>query len=323
MITIKDVAKRAGVSITSASYALNDTGTISTSTRKRVLDAAAELNYHPNAFARHLKTRKTRTIGVFITRFGGSFYEEILEGIHDAVMKTDYELLVCPESRDVRKMLTHRQVDGAIIFDTKIKSDILVRLASESFPIIVMDRYLEADYILPLLVDNAPGARLAFDHLYKQGARQIAFISGAFDSYDNSERMSAFFTEAEEHGLSIQCYDGNFTEESGYEAAAQIIAKGNPPQAVFCANDQMAIGFIREMHEHGVRIPGDIAVIGFDDIPLSRYIRPSLSTIRVSRFSWGSLAAKRMFTFLESERPYQEARIPVELIERESSHISL
>jgi len=323
MITIKDVAKRAGVSITSASYALNGTGTISAATRKRVLNAAAELNYHPNAFARHLKTRKTRTIGVFITRFGGAFYEEILEGIHDAVMKTDYELLVCPESRDVRKMLTHRQVDGAIIFDSKIKSDILIKLASQSFPIIVMDRYLEADYILPLLVDNAQGARQAFDHLYMQGARQIAVISGAFDSYDNAERMSTFLAEAEKHGLSIQCYAGNFTEESGYDAAAQIVAKENLPQAVFCANDQMAIGFIQKMNELGVRIPIEIAVIGFDDIHLSRYIRPSLSTIRVSRFAWGSLAATQMFAYLESERPFQKARIPVELIERESSRISL
>src|SRR5512143_396382 len=98
MTTIKDVAKHARVSITSASYALNSTGTISAATRKRVLEAAEELNYHPNAFARHLKKRKTRTIGVFISRFGGLFYEEILEGIHDAVLKTDYELLVSPDS---------------------------------------------------------------------------------------------------------------------------------------------------------------------------------------------------------------------------------
>ena len=119
MTTIKDVARHAGVSITSASYALNGTGTIGTATRKRVLEAAEELNYHPNAFARNLKNKKTHTIGVFITRFGGSFYEEILEGIHDAVLKTDYELLICPESRKIRKILTHRQVDGAIVFDSK------------------------------------------------------------------------------------------------------------------------------------------------------------------------------------------------------------
>src|SRR5512143_583613 len=107
MTTIKDVAKHAGVSITSASYAINSTGSISAATRKRVLEAAEALNYHPNAFARNLKNPKTLTIGVFITRFGGSFYEEILEGIHDVLLKTDYELIVCPESR-IRKVLAHR-----------------------------------------------------------------------------------------------------------------------------------------------------------------------------------------------------------------------
>ncbi len=177
MTTIKDVAKRAKASITSVSYALNGTGTISAATRQRVLKAAEELNYHPNAFARHLKKRKTRTIGVFITRFGGSFYEEILEGIHEAVLRTDYELLVCPESRSVRKILTQRQVDGAIVFDTKVRSDMLVKLASERFPIIVLDRLLEAAFVLPLLVDNVQGVKEAFDHLYAQGARKIAFVS--------------------------------------------------------------------------------------------------------------------------------------------------
>jgi LacI family transcriptional regulator len=319
MITIKDVAKHAKVSITSASYALNGTGTISAATRKRVLESAVELNYHPNAFARHLKNRKTRTIGVFITRFGGSFYEEILEGIHDAVLKTDYELLVCPESRDIRKMLTHRQVDGAIIFDTKIKNDTLIRLASKSFPIIVLDRCLNAEYILPLLVDNSQGAEQVFSHFYAQGARRMIFISGPLDSYDNTERMSAFLAEADKHNLDIQCYNGNFTEQSGCEAAHMIVASGKFPEAVFCANDQMAIGFIRAMKEHAIRVPEEIAVIGFDDIQLSKYLHPSLSTIRVSRFLWGSLAATQLINFLEKANPFQPARIPVELVERESS----
>ena len=323
MITIKDVAKLARVSITSASYALNGTGTISAATRKRVLEAAAELNYHPNAFARHLKTRKTRTIGVFITRFGGSFYEEILEGIHDAVLKTDYELLVCPESRGVRKMLAHRQVDGAIIFDTKIKSDLLIRLASKSFPIIVLDRNLETEHALSLLVDNPHGARQAFDHLYDQGARRISFISGAYDSYDNSERMHAFVSAADEHHVNVHSYAGNFTEESGYEAAQVISHQEHPlPEAVFCANDQMAIGLIRFLKEHHIQVPGEIAVIGFDDISLAKFLQPSLSSIRVSRFLWGSMAATQLIDFLENENPFKSARIPVELVLRESSILS-
>lgn len=319
MTTIKDVAKHAKVSITSASYALNGTGTISAATRKRVLETAEKLNYHPNAFARHLKKRKTRTIGVFITRFGGSFYEEILEGIHDAVLKTDYELIVCPESRTQRRILSHRQVDGAIVFDSKVKSDLLLKLASKRFPVVVMDRYLEAEYLLPLLVDNRQGVREAFDHLYQQGARQIHFVSGALDSFDNLERMKAFLEAADQNGLTVQCHSGNFTEQSGYEAAQAIIAARALPEAVFCANDQMAIGFIKAMKEHGLRAPDDVAVVGFDDIQIARYMQPALTTIGASRLSWGALAATQLIDLLEKGQPFQMARIPTQLIPRESS----
>lgn len=320
MTTIKDVAKHAGVSITSASYALNDTGTIGEDTRKRVLEAAEELNYHPNAFARNLKRRKTHTIGVFITRFGGSFYEEILEGIHDAVLKTDYELMVCPESRTMPRLLTHRQVDGAIVFDSKTKSDILLKLASKRFPIVVLDRYLEADYLLPLLLDNQQGTKEAFYHLFEQGARRIAFVSGALDSFDNQERMRAFLGEADKNRVTIQRFYGNFTERSGYDIAQMIIKSHDLPEAVFCANDQMAIGFIKAMKEHRLKAPDDIAVVGFDDIQIARYMQPTLSTIGASRFSWGAAAATRLIDFLENTQSFPKPyRIHTRLIPRESS----
>jgi LacI family transcriptional regulator len=319
MTTIKDVAKRARVSVASASYALNNTGTISEGTRKRVLQAADELNYHPNAFARNLKKRKSHTIGVFISRFGGSFYEEILEGIHDAVLKTDYELIVCPESHTKRRILTHRQVDGAIVFDSKVKDDTVIRLASKRFPIVVLDRYLESDYLLPLLVDNQHGAKEAFHHLYNQGARRIFFISGVADSFDNIERKKAFLHEADQNNIAAECFDGNFLEESGYEIAKTIIETRDLPEAVFCANDQMAIGFIKAMKENRLKAPDDIAVVGFDDIQIAKYMQPSLSTIGASRFLWGSSAATQLIDFLENETPFQPNRIPTRLIPRESS----
>jgi len=319
MTTIKDVAKAAGVSITSASYALNGTGTIGEATRKRVLAVAEALNYHPNAFARNLKNRKTLTIGVFISRFGGSFYEEILEGIHDVVLKTDYELIVCPESRSTRRILSHRQVDGAIVFDSKINSDMLIRLASKKYPIVILDRYLEGDSLFPLLLDNQQGAVEVFRHLFEQGARKICFVSGAEDSFDNLERMQAFLAEAGKNQVAVECYKGNFTEASGYEAARGIIQTGSLPEAVFCANDQMALGFIRAMKENHIRVPDDIAVVGFDDIQLAKYTQPSLTTIGASRFAWGSLAASQLIELLESEKPFKSYRIPVKLIQRESS----
>lgn len=320
MTTIKDVAKHARVSITSASYALNGTGTISDDTRKRVLKAAEELNYHPNAFARNLKKRKTSTIGVFISRFGGSFYEEILEGIHDIVLNTDYELIVCPETRTISKLLTQRQIDGAIVFDSKIKSDIILKLASKKFPIVIMDRYLESDYLFPMLLDNQQGTKAAFYHLYEQGVRRISFVSGALDSFDNHERMKAFFSEAEKNHVTVQHFSGNFTEKSGYDVAQLIIASRDLPEAVFCANDQMAIGFIKAMKAHGLQAPQDIAIVGFDDIQIARYMQPALTTIGASRISWGAAAATQIINFLETGQPFPKPyRIHTQLIQRESS----
>jgi LacI family transcriptional regulator len=321
MTTLKDVAKRAKVSVTTTSYVLNGVGNISEDTRKRVMDAAKELNYHPNAFARNLKTQKTHTIGVFITRFSGSFYEEILEGIHQAVMKTDYELLVCPESRTKRKVLTHRQVDGAIVFDSKIKNDIVLKLASKKYPIIVLDRLLKSDYLLPLLLDNKKGTKEAFYHLYDQGARRIYFVSGAADSFDNTERKTAFLGEAHKNNIAVECFQGNFTEVSGYQVAKEIFETAELPDAVYCANDQMAIGFLRAMKEHNLRAPQDIAVVGFDDILIARYMQPTLSTIGASRVLWGATAANQMIDYLDNKNPFQPQRIPTSFIPRESSAI--
>lgn len=320
MTTIKDVAKHAKVSVTAVSYALNGNGTISDSTRKHVLKVAKELNYHPNAFARNLKKRKTGTVGVFITSFGGSFYEEILEGIHEAVIQTDYEMIVCPESWTKRKVLTQRQVDGAIVFDYKIDSETILNLASDKFPIVVLDRYLESEFLLPLLLDNAQGARDTFYHLYEQGARRIAFMSGASDSFDNTERRQAFLQEAQNHNVPIIQYKGNFTEKSGYEIAKAVIASNDLPDAVFCANDQMAIGFIKAMKECGLRAPDDIGVVGFDDIKIAQYLQPSLSTVGSSRAAWGAAAANQLIDLLENENPFPKPyRIRTQLIQRDSS----
>jgi LacI family transcriptional regulator len=316
MTTIRDVARRAGVSVTTASYVLNDRGNISAATRKRVMQAADELNYHPNAFARNLKKRKTHTIGVFISRFGGSFYEQILEGIHSAILETDYELLVCPESRSTRRILLHRQVDGAIVFDSKILDETVLKLAARRFPIVVLDRAVQNEFILPLLLDNPQGVREAFRHLYDQGYRRLCFVAGAVDSFDNAERMATFLAEAEGHHLPVAVYQGNFTEVSGGEAAEMIFQSGELPEAVFCANDQMAIGFLRAMQAHGL---ANIAVVGFDDIPLAGCMQPSLSTIGGSRFEWGAAAVRQLIDFLDNAAPFQPHRIPTRFIARQSS----
>ena len=320
-VTIKDVADHAGVSVTSASYAINGKGTISEATRKRVLKAAEELNYHPNAFARNLKRQKSGTIGVFISRFGGLFYEDILDGIHAAILDTDFELIVCPESRPVNKHLTQRQVDGAIVFDSKISSKLLLKIASERLPIVVLDRNIDSPYIYPMLLDNQNGAKAIFEHLYAQGARRIYYLTGASDSFDNKERMRTFVKEAKKKGIIIQVFTGNFTQEAGYDVGKLIVRSNDLPQAIFCANDQMAIGFIKAMHECEIHVPEEVSVVGFDDIAIAQYMQPSLTTVGYSRFDWGQQAASQLINYIANGIQIQPGRIPVQLIERESSRI--
>lgn len=321
-VTIKDVARHAGVSIAAASYALNDTGTISDATRQRVLKAAEELNYHPNAFARHLKKRKTHTIGVFITGFGGLFFEQILDGIHAVAVETQYDLIVCPSSRAVSKILTQRQVDGAIVFDTRIPNEILTRLASQRFPIVALDRFLKADYFFPLLMDNVNGVRQVMAHLVEQGARRVNFVSGAGDSFDNRERMLTFMEEADKHGVQYRVYQGDFNEKSGYQAGLEMIQAQDVPDAVFCANDQMAIGLMRAFQEHGLRIPEDVGLVGFDDIVVAPLLTPPLSSVNMSRYQWGIRAARQLIDFLEEGKPITCQRMPTRLVVRRSSLIS-
>jgi LacI family transcriptional regulator len=320
-VTIKDVADRAGVSVTSASYAINGKGTISEATRKRVLIAAEELNYHPNAFARNLKKQRSGTIGVFISRFSGLFYEDILDGIHAAILDTDFELIVCPESRPVNKHLTQRQVDGAIVFDSKISSKLLLKIASERLPIVVLDRNIDSPYIYPMLLDNQDGAKAIFEHLYAQGARRIYYLTGASDSFDNKERMRTFVKEAKKKGIIIQVFTGNFTQEAGYDVGKLIVRSNDLPQAIFCANDQMAIGFIKAMHECEIHVPEEVSVVGFDDIAIAQYMQPSLTTVGYSRFNWGQQAASQLINYIANGIQIQPGRIPVQLIERESSRI--
>ncbi|HOV47962.1 MAG TPA: LacI family DNA-binding transcriptional regulator [Anaerolineae bacterium] len=319
MTTIRDIAKKANVSVTAVSYALNNTGTLSAETRQRILQVAEELNYHPNAFARHLKKRQTHTLGVFISSFGGQFYEDILEGIHQTLLQTEYEMLVCPQARALRKILTQRQVDGAIVFDSTVESDLLLKLVAPDFPIVVMDRYFENDFLLPLLLDNRAGTQEAFYHLYDQGFRDIAFVAGVAHNFDNTERQQTFLAEAARNGLDVPVYQGDFVESSGYQIATQLLHEGTLPEAVFCANDQMAIGFIKAVQEHALRVPEDVAVVGFDDILTARIMRPTLSTIGAPRFEWGAQAAAQLVAYLEHAAPFAPQRLPTHLIVRESS----
>jgi LacI family transcriptional regulator len=322
LVTLKDVAKQAGVSVSTASYSINGSALITDETKKKVLEAAKEMNYRPNGLAKNLKERKTNIIGLFLSGFTGPFFNDMMEGIQDVVMKNGYELVVCA-SVDKHRLLVERYVDGAIILNYHMEDELLDTLGSEKLPCVVLDRELKNPYIKEILLPNEQGAKLAVDYLFDKDHRRIGFVAGSKESYDGEARLQGFINQMGENGIAFSDHDllrADFTEISGYEEMVSYLNKigDDLPSAFVCANDEMAMGAIRAIKEKGLKVPGDIAVVGFDDINVSKYFTPSLTTIRVPRKEWGIIAAQTLFKMLEQQFDFEPEPITVELMSRNS-----
>lgn len=322
LTTLKDVAKLANVGVSTASYALNGNKLIKESTRKKVLLAANELGYHPNGNAKNLKRSKNEMIGLFISGFTGPFFNQLLEGIQDVVVSHGYELVVCA-SNERHRMLTERLVDGAIILNYHIDSDLLKTVASEKMPLIVLDREIEHPHIYNALLPNEKGIQQALKHLEGKGHKEIGFIAGSIDSYDGEARLNAFKTYIKNHNLIANqntILRADFTEDSGYKTMQAFLNNNHQyPTAFVAANDEMAMGVIRAIKERGLSVPADIAVVGFDDIIIAQYFQPSITTVRVHKKQWGERVAKAMLDILTSSEINHVMQPPMEFIEREST----
>ncbi|WP_316570845.1 LacI family DNA-binding transcriptional regulator [Neobacillus sp. YIM B06451] len=322
MATLKDVAKRAGVSVSTVSYSINGSHLISLETRNKVLKAAKDLGYRPNGPARNLKEKKTNIIGLFLSGFTGPFFNDMMEGIQDVVISKGLELVVC-SSVDKHRLLIERHVDGAIILNYHMDDALLASLAEEKFPIVVLDRDMQSPYIKNILLPNEYGSALAVRHLLEKGHKRLGYIAGSIESYDGETRLGGFKKELAAHGLEFFESDllrADFTEQSGYKEMEKYLnrTEGPLPSAMVCANDEMAMGTIRAIKEKGMRVPEDMAVVGFDDIYLSQYFPPSLTTIQVPRKEWGIIAAKTLFRMLDNEFDFETEQVPVKLMARNS-----
>lgn len=325
MATIKDVAKLAGVAISTASYALNDSGKVSQSTRDKVVLAAKELNYQKNGFASDLKRTKTNTIALILSDLSGPYYSELIKGVQDVATANGYDLIACssiggPQSTAV-KFLKEKRVDGVIILAHNISDEITLESAREGFPLVVLDRKLKNEYVVHVEVDNLQGGYTATDYLIKKGHTQIAYISGPLNSHDNELRFEGFSKALIDNGLTYQSkwrLSGDFTREGGYKATKMLIAQRDLPEAVFYANDEMALGGMQAFNEKGISIPDDISIIGFDDIQLSEYVTPSLTTMKQPKYEAGALSMHLIFQMLSGEKVNHNYKLATELIERKS-----
>lgn len=316
MVSIKDIAKKANVSISTVSYALNGSDKVTDETSARILNIARELNYVPNASARNLKKRETKILGVFLTDFRGGVYGDLQHGMKEVSNVLGYDLVVC-SGKQSHRMLPERMIDGAVILDHAFQSEELLQYADLGHKIVVLDRELEHPNIIQVLLDNKAGATLAMDCLLEKGHRKIYVVTGPEDSYDSIQRMKGVRLTAERAGIGIIEIAGNFKKSGGVQAAERIISEFSEPAAVFCLNDEMAVGLYNRLSGTGLCIGEDIHVIGFDNIEVSQYLSPRLTTIEYSKQRWGELASQQLVKLISGEQVEHE-KVYVKLIEGQS-----
>lgn len=302
-VTIRDVAARAGVSVATVSRVFNQKGPIREDTIRRVMDVASSMEYVPHAGARSLSTRSTRTIGVLLPDLHGEFFSEVIRGVDVAARQRGYHILVSGSHSDAEEMSAmlralRGRVDGLIVMSPDIGLGPISRALAADTPVALLN--CAATGRRTIRIDNYDGSRAMTDHLLSLGHRRIAFITGPERNADAAERRRGYVEALEAVGAEAIELIGDFTEDAGYGAAPAILAMTPPPTAVFAANDAMAIGALRGFREAHVRVPEDLALAGFDDIPMARYLTPPLTTVRVEIAEMGRRAVDYLVTTLES-----------------------
>jgi DNA-binding LacI/PurR family transcriptional regulator len=285
--TIYDVARLAGVSTATVSRSLNGTGQIAPGTRAAIDAAVEQLGYRPNTIARSLVTKSTQTIALLLPDITNPFYAALVSGIQQRALEAGYTTLLCTTEGDPEReeqylsLLRAKQVDGVLVDGLVLPPDRVARFVADGFPIVCLDRDVDSAAVPLVQVDNRLGARLATEHLLSLGHARVAHVAGAPELGISEERVAGYreaLAEAEIEPDPALVVVGSFTLEGGYEAAKSLLAGGSPT-AIFAANDLSAIGVINAIVESGRRVPADVSVVGFDDLLLSAYTTPPLTTI--------------------------------------------
>lgn len=302
MANIKDVAREAGVSVATVSRVFNDSGLVSEDTRRTVREVAERLNYWPNGVARSLITNRTHAVGVLLPDLHGEFFSEVIRGIDLTARRVGLHLLVSSSHSDHGELIAalrsmRGRIDGLIVMAPDVDAHDALRSVAGHFPLVVLDPGSGSQDFHTISIANAQGAHAITTHLISLGHRRIATITGPERNTDARERLEGYRLALRdagvmpEPGLEIA---GDFTEHSGYGAAARLLAMDPRPTAVFAGNDNMAIGLMSALSDAGIRVPTDLAVSGFDDIALARYVSPPLTTVHVDAFHLGERSVEML-----------------------------
>lgn len=331
-ITIKDVAKVAGVSPATVSLALSGDPRVNEKTRKLVREAADKLKYTPNEIGRSLRSQKTETIAFIIPNtsrhvFSHPYFAQLLEGITEVLDRHNYNLLLSTtpseqeESVAYDKILRNRRADGIILSSASVKDRNLSRIVESGFPVVYLGKWFHDD-VLTVERDDHGGAYLATEHLIRLGRKQIVHLSGPLDHQEAIDRLEGYKRALADNRILFDpalVIEKDFSRESGYAAGSELAGAGIPFDAVFAGNDLMAIGVLKAFMERKIRVPADVSVVGFDDIEMSTVVSPMLTTIHQPMKQIGMIAAEKLIAVLNrQEIAEKQTTVSTALIVRES-----
>jgi LacI family transcriptional regulator len=330
MSTIRDVARIAGVSTATVSRAINTPETVSPQTRDRVAKAMKACRYQYNALARGFVTKQSGTLGLVVPSITNPIFAESIRGVQDFAHRQGYQVLLGNSDYEYQKearlceVLRERQVEGLVITTTKLKGKALRDLLDDHFPFVLLYSTIRRGPMMSVGVDNYLGGYTATEHLVHQGHRRIAMLAGGFAFSDKSlHRWHGYKKCLREHripydpGLVLQT---RYALESGREGIKTLLSRENPPTAVFCSNDFMAIGAMQGARESGVAVPEGLSIVGFDDMAIASYVNPGLTTIRQPAYEMGRQGAEVLLDQIKERNGMPVHRIlETGLVVREST----
>jgi len=332
MVTIKDVAREAGVAISTVSNVINQVDNVSEETKKRVQDAVEKLKYVPNFNARSLKSNKKNTVGLFLSSIQGDFYQKLVQAVHIQCKIAGFMLNIYVSnentSEEIYGMILSSGVEGAIIMNESLSDEYIERIARIHMPMVFIDRKQCGEYISSVTVNNYGGAEMGMEYLIKQGHRRIGYIHG-IESVDDAERFRAYLDVMKKYNLPVDeqiILNGFFEEAIAFSEMRQLFFKGvELPDAFFCANDEMAWGCIRALSTVGVSVPDRVSVLGFDNSILAQYYQPALTTVGNPVTEMGTRSAQELIRLMRKEGESEGRSISLEstLMVRDSCQVKI
>lgn len=326
--TIREVADKAGVSVATVSRVFNNSPKVVEETRKRIILVADELRYSPNYAARSLSTQRTESIGMLLPDLHGEFFSEVIRGVDETVQEQKHHLVVSSshnkksEIQAALKMMRGR-VDGLIVMSPDIDAKTLEENLPSKLPVVLLNCFVDDTAFDSINIDNVGGAYHIVMHLFGHKHTRIAIIKGTERNRDATLRLQGYSKALAENNIAREeelLFPGDFTDSAGYDATRKILSMKNRPTAIFASNDSMAIGALIALRELNVEVPEEMAVVGFDDIPMARIARPKLTTVHVAINELGKLASETLFAAIRDKEQHvrHHRLIPTDISIRES-----